>query len=224
MSITEKPFLVGRRLLVCCDDVYHSGEGIRKGLAPLLEGSGLKVDWVDGQGLETASALQDYDCILLAKTNVLSSANPEPWVTREDTGFLRYVSEGGRLLAVHAGLTYGGKVPAIIRLEGGHFVQHPPPCEVTLFTVPGHPLSGCIPAPFVVTDEHYFVQLVSSDVSVFLHSQSINGVQPAGWTRTEGKGRVCALTPGHYPEVWLHPSYQQLLRASLLWLLDDSVR
>jgi type 1 glutamine amidotransferase len=42
-------------------------------------------------------------------------------------------------------------------------------------------------------------------------------VQPAGWTRAEGAGRVCVLTPGHNLEVWLHPEFQKLLLNACRW-------
>jgi len=53
---------------------------------------------------------------------------------------------------------------------------------------------------------------------VFLHTRSRHGVQPAGWTRAEGLGRVGVLTPGHNLEVWLHPGFQKLLQNGLNWV------
>jgi type 1 glutamine amidotransferase len=52
---------------------------------------------------------------------------------------------------------------------------------------------------------------------VFLTTTSEHGTQPGGWTRTEGEGRVCVLTPGHNLEVWLQPSFQALLLNTLRW-------
>ena len=60
---------------------------------------------------------------------------------------------------------------------------------------------------------------ISTDI-LFLHTTSEHGRQPAGWTRTEGKGRVCVLTPGHNLAIWHHPSYQAILRNSLKWCLN----
>jgi type 1 glutamine amidotransferase len=66
-------------------------------------------------------------------------------------------------------------------------------------------------------DEHYFMAMNDSRADIFLQSHSEHGVQPAGWTRTHGAGRVCVLTPGHSEEVWLHPSFQKLLSNALHW-------
>jgi uncharacterized protein len=70
---------------------------------------------------------------------------------------------------------------------------------------------------FALKDEHYHMAFDASDADLFLISRSEHGMQPAGWTRTEGRGRVCVLTPGHNLEVWLHPSYQTLLQSALRW-------
>ena len=60
------------------------------------------------------------------------------------------------------------------------------------------------------------------DVDLFLHTASEHGIQPGGWTRTHGKGRVCVLTPGHNLPIWLHPSYQRLLHNCLAWCAGET--
>jgi type 1 glutamine amidotransferase len=61
------------------------------------------------------------------------------------------------------------------------------------------------------------MDLDDAQADVFLAARSEHGVQPGGWTRTEGSGRVCVLTPGHNLEVWLHPAYQALILNGLQW-------
>jgi type 1 glutamine amidotransferase len=95
-------------------------------------------------------------------------------------------------------------------------LQHPKKCPVTVFPKTGHALTAGA-ATFTVNDEHYFVALDDAAADVFMTSQSSNGVQPAGWTRREGAGRVCVLTPGHTVEVWLQNDFQKLLVNALQW-------
>ena len=102
-------------------------------------------------------------------------------------------------------------------VAGGAFLSHPEQCVVTVEPKPGHPLTRGVNS-FSEKDEHYVMALDATDVDVFLHSRSNHGVQPAGWTRTEGDGRVCALTPGHSVEVRSHPDFQQLLTNTMKWL------
>jgi type 1 glutamine amidotransferase len=99
---------------------------------------------------------------------------------------------------------------------GGAFVRHPDACAVTLEPVKPHPVTDGVET-FTVQDEHYFMSPMSDDAEVFLHSRSAHGLQPAGWTRAEGAGRVCVLTPGHNQEVWLHPEFQKLLLNAMRW-------
>jgi type 1 glutamine amidotransferase len=70
---------------------------------------------------------------------------------------------------------------------------------------------------FTTQDEHYFVRMEDRRAEVFLQSISTHGVQPAGWARTEGEGRVCILTPGHNVEFWRHSEFQNLLLNALRW-------
>jgi len=81
---------------------------------------------------------------------------------------------------------------------------------VTVQPKAGHPLCHDV-AAFTLTDEHYFIDLDDAGADVFLTTTSEHGSQPGGWTRVEGKGRICVLTPGHNLEVWLQPSFQTLL-------------
>ena len=101
-------------------------------------------------------------------------------------------------------------------LLGGAFNRHPPQCPVTVEPQEGHPLTSGSTL-FTLTDEHYLMDLDDPDAEIFLTTRSEHGVQPGGWRRGEGAGRVCVLTPGHNLEVWLHPSYQALIRNALLW-------
>jgi len=107
--------------------------------------------------------------------------------------------------------------PGMKELIGGVFERHPDQCEVMLEPCT-HPLDAGV-EKFAVQDEHYFMAMSGEPVSVFLHSRSENGVQPAGWTRTDvGGGRICVLTPGHNLEVWLHPEFQKLLLNGMKWV------
>ncbi len=70
---------------------------------------------------------------------------------------------------------------------------------------------------FSAQDEHYFMALDDAEADICLLTTSEHGTQPGGWTRAEGDGRVCVLTPGHNVEVWLDPSYQAILDKALRW-------
>jgi uncharacterized protein len=102
-------------------------------------------------------------------------------------------------------------------LIGGAFLHHPKQCPVTIEPAAGHPLTSGTTS-FTETDEHYHMALDDESADVFMTATSQHGSQPAGWTRAEGQGRVAVLTPGHNVPVWLHPSFQSLLRNALNWV------
>jgi type 1 glutamine amidotransferase len=87
---------------------------------------------------------------------------------------------------------------------------------VTVEPQAGHLLTAGS-TPFAAVDEHYQMALDDDQADVFLTTISEHATQPGGWTRTEGQGRVCVLTPGHNLEVWVQPSYQTLLLNALRW-------
>jgi type 1 glutamine amidotransferase len=130
--------------------------------------------------------------------------------------FLEYVRSGNGLVVIHSGAAGYQDFPGLRGLMGGAFASHPPQCPVTVLPRPGHLLSVGS-EPFTLVDEHYVMSLDDSQADVFLTSTSAHGQQPGGWTRFEGAGRVCVLTPGHTVAVWLHPAYQALMRNALCW-------
>jgi type 1 glutamine amidotransferase len=155
--------------------------------------------------------------VVLVKANHISSTNKQPWMTPEIADALRdHVRAGNGLLALHSGTAGYKETPVLRDLLGGLFVHHPKQCPVTVEPQAGHPLTaGSV--PFTEVDEHYFMEMTGEPVDCFLQTTSDHGSQPGGWTRSEGAGRVCVLTPGHNVEVWLNPGFQALLRNGLQW-------
>lgn len=215
--LLETPIFM--RILVFCDDRYHPAATVRSGLAPLAATPEFQFDWVENAAGWDPGLLRGYPVALLSKSNALSQTDHRPWLDRgtEDV-FLQYVRSGGGLLAVHSGIASYAQVAPMRAVAGGTFLHHPPECEVVIEPRADHPLTAGVGEAFAVWDEHYVVALDDPSADVFLSSRSNHGLQPAGWSRTEGAGRVSVLTPGHNPAVWLHPSFQTLLRNSLRWV------
>ena len=204
------------RALVLCDDRWHPAETIRRGLHT-LGGNGFDFEFLADGAAWTTARMSRYPLTVLAKANITSPKIEQPWLAAEtQSGFFDYVQQGGGLVLVHAGICRYEKLNLMHGLIGGAFTHHPDQCEVRLEPRTGHTVTAGV-GPFTVKDEHYFMQLDARDAEVFLHSHSEHGVQPAGWSRTEGMGRICVLTPGHNLEVWLHPEFQKLLANALRW-------
>jgi uncharacterized protein len=204
------------RVLVLCDDKWHPAETVRRGLEP-LRAAGFEFDWIENAQEWSPERMERYSLVLLSKANQVSADDHNPWMSQEvQAHFVEYVRKGNGLLVVHSGTAGYRNLPVLRGLFGGVFMQHPPQCPVTVTPVAGHPLTAGS-APFTMQDEHYFMALDDDQADIFLTTTSEHGEEPGGWTRLEGEGRVCVLTPGHNLEVWLRPEYQRLLRNGLGW-------
>ena len=204
------------KVLVLCDDHWHPASTVKGGLAPLEE-LGYSFEYIEDAMNWSAEEMEKYPVVILSKSNNISSTDTKPWMTDEvQKAFQAYVDNGGSLLAIHSG-TADYKETTILRpLLGGVFINHPEQCLVTMEMVPDHHLTeGC--DDYTLKDEHYFMALDDKLADIFMRTTSVNGIQPGGWTRNHGKGRVCVITPGHNLEIWLHPSFQRMVQNALKW-------
>jgi type 1 glutamine amidotransferase len=203
-------------VLVLCDDRWHPASTPRQGLAP-LEGQDFAFDYLEDARGWSPERMVSYPVTILTKSNDTTAADHTPWMTPEaELAFRDYVRGGGGLLVIHSGSASYKEQRTLRSLIGGVFDHHPPQCDVTVEPSAGHPLAASV-TPFTARDEHYMMELDAADAEIFLTTRSQHGAQPGGWTRAEGAGRVCLLTPGHNLEVWLHPAYQALLASALRW-------
>lgn len=204
------------QILVLCDDYWHPARVPRAGLEALT-GSGFTFDWIENAAEWSAERMARSPLTILTKSNNISSADQNGWMTDAiQAAFVDYVQRGSGLLAIHSGIAGWTEMPALRGLLGGVFDHHPEQCPVTVAPRAGHPLTaGC--AAFTLKDEHYFMTLDDAQADVFLTTESEHGPQPGGWRRSQGAGRVGVLTPGHNVDVWLHPSFQAVLVNTINW-------
>jgi type 1 glutamine amidotransferase len=203
------------RALVLCGDIWHPAETVRCGLGA-LKNLGVDFEFLDDGNKWSAAMMKAFPIVIVAKANHICAANHNPWLTMETQWvFKNYVRAGGGLLLLHAGTCYKD-LPAMRGIIGGAFLSHPAQCSVVVQPVAGHPVSKDVDV-FVGEDEHYQMAQDDKSAKVFLLAYSDHGIQPAGWTRTEGAGRVCALTPGHNRQIWENAKFQKLLANAVRW-------
>jgi uncharacterized protein len=204
------------KVLVLCGDYWHPPQIAREGLGALT-GSEFTFDWMEDARDWSPEIMRTYPLVILAKSNNVSVADKTGWVSDAvQKTFSECVLRGQGLLAIHSGTAEYDRKPVLRSLLGGVFTHHPEQCPVTLNPREGHPLCAGS-APFTLKNEHYFMALDDPEAEVFMTTTSVHGEQPGAWRRGVGSGRVAVLTPGHNVEVWLHPSFQALLRSSLRW-------
>ena len=212
-------------VLVLCDDLWHPGEVVVRGMRPLRK-LGYELDVVMApKDILTVKMLRDYEVIVNARGNAHSPGNSSaPWFEPNVTAvmpedFRAYVEEGGGFLALHAGNTYSMRnQPAMAEFIGNEFIGHPPQCEITARPVGNHPIANGV-GSFTFRDEHYRINLIAPDADVFLEttSDSPAGTQVAGYARTIGKGRLAVLTPGHNCAVLESEPFTRLMANAIDW-------
>jgi type 1 glutamine amidotransferase len=204
------------KILVLCGDHWHPPQTAREGLNALAR-DGITFDWMEDARDWSLEIMLAYPVVILTKSNNVSATDQTEWMTDAvQAAFLDHVRQGNGLLAIHSGTAEYENKPVLRSLLGGVFARHPEQCPVAMNPQEGHPLSAGS-SPFTLQDEHYFMAMDDPQVDVFMTTNSMHGEQPGAWRRVEGTGRVAVLTPGHNLEVWLHPSYQALLRNCLRW-------
>jgi len=221
------------RVLLICDDYWHPGQVPIDGVAPLAK-LGFQFDTITNANDFSPEKLAQYQTVILCKCDEVSREDRQPWKTEAvQKAFVDYVESGGGLVVVHSGTVGGKNTVALDKLIGCRFIGHPNNCSVTVQPVKPHPVTEGV-GMFCETDEHYRIEIIAPDADVLLASYSppqgeeskyqedpyFNtpaAVCAAGFVRAQGKGRVCVLTPGHLPPVWLNAQFQKLLANSLRW-------
>jgi len=221
------------RILLLCDDYWHPGQIPIDGVAPLAA-QGFQFDAITNAKDFSPDTLSSYPVVLLAKCDEVSHEDKTNWKTEAiQKAFVSYVENGGGLLVAHSGTVAGGQTKVLDNLIGCRFVYHPNACPVTVQPIKTHPVTEGV-GMFCETDEHYRLEIIARDTDILIASYSPpQGVAekyqedpynntpawicPAGYVRTQGKGRVCVLTPGHLLPVWLNLQYQRTVANALKW-------
>lgn len=209
------------RVGVICDDRYHPAAVVRDGLTA-LNIAGAQWEFVTDTTAWSRAQRDTYDLIVLGKSNARSATDYAPWLTEEvQQDFVDYVERGNGLLVIHSGTVGYREEPIFRALIGGGFAHHPAPGPVQIEPVGAFPLPGPPPTVYSIYDEHYLMEMFHDDLQVFQTATANAVVQPAGWTRHQGKGRICVLTPGHYAEVWSHPEFQRTVESAFHWCAGE---
>lgn len=211
-------------ILVLCDDYWHPGEVIRRGLSFLSDEHNL--DFVeDAKDILTPEFIRRYDVIVNAKMNELKGSNRNPWIGEsivevQVPDLDEYVKEGHGFIALHGGNAWYWDHDvdrAYCEFVGNAFVKHPPRCEISMQPVGKHPITDGI-QPFTVRDEHYELDHLADDITVLMEGTSeTGGKQVAAYVRKSGQGRICVLVPGHILSVFENPAYRQMIRQAIDW-------
>lgn len=127
----------------------------------------------------------------------------------EAGGLLDYLSNGGRMLSIHTGMSIQA-TPALASLHGAKFLDHPPYCELTINVKKEHHLADSVES-FMISDEPYHFE-VYEELDVFASYVYNDSAIPAAWEKAYGKGKLIYLMPGHDEMVFRNAEYLKLIK------------
>lgn len=203
-----------KKILIICHDYWHSGDVVEAGLDFL--NTKYQYDLTVLRDMENIDLknwnFDDYQAIFVCKDNRNSYEDEGQWLTDVvATKFTDYVSDGGRLVVLHAGIVAPTSSKIFKDLVGCAFEMHPDQCPVEYIPVGDTPVINKV-STFIEHDEHYKINIYTTDITVFLNSKSQFFDEVAGYYRQVGSGTVCVMSPGHNLPVWLNPNYQTLIK------------
>jgi type 1 glutamine amidotransferase len=215
--------LNGKSILILLGGMWHDFDGFANAMRSVFEAEGCRVE--STYDLDILTRLDQVGCDLLLSYTCLSKhragfndTGPEALTDDQVAGLTRWVRNGGGLLAAHAATVIGDSSPDLGTLFGGTFLFHPEPFTFTVTPLLGeHPITAGVQA-FEVHDEFY-IQKCDPTVEIHMVANYRDVAYPMVWSRAEVNGRVAHVAPGHYPEVWNHPVYQQLMLQTTAWLI-----
>ncbi len=214
-----------KSVLIILGGTWHDFDGFAATMRPVFERAGYIVETT--YELEALTRLDKTDCKAVLMYTCLTEQQEDgrPATLKHSdtqvTALVEWVRAGGGLLAAHAATVAGQSSPALRALMGGVFVTHPPAFAFTVYPLyRGHPITAGIEA-FTVHDELY-VQEYDADVEVHAVTVDRGVAYPMVWSRSEGRGRVVHIAPGHGPEVWSLKPYQRMMQQALDWLTQET--
>ena len=140
------------KIVLLCDDFWHPGHVVDKGLGLIAEklGADIKV-FYDAREFD-AKVLKDTDLFVFAKSDNTTQSDKTGWINDSVIAeFEAYVANGGGFIAVHSGTVYNS-VPRMKQFLGGGFLSHPEQCPVRFDAIAKHPVTKGV-EPFNVVDE-----------------------------------------------------------------------
>lgn len=205
-------------------DYWHEKEDAKAG----LEAAMARLSFKEEVNLQYVTH-EEVSEVLEQKPHLFVNAKMDPlnpqekevvtWLTEElDHQLTGYVTNGGSVMAWHAGMAGYSSDSSYIQMLRGSFDYHPPGLQKVTYQLQQEDPAG--DHSFTIEDEQYFVHCNEADTEVDLWSAGADGNSLAGWKHAYGAGKVCCFTPAHTREGMLDENVSRLLAEKIQWLLS----
>jgi type 1 glutamine amidotransferase len=146
------------------------------------------------------------------------------------------IKEGKPLVVLHHSICAFDNWPEYINVIGGKYFHKPtlvdgmeyPVCKykyglsfIEKVVDPKHPVTKGI-SDFEVLEEAYLGFYVHPEATPLLTTDEPNSSPVVAWAKKYGKAQVVTIQSGHGVATYQNPSYQKLLKQSILWAVKKS--
>ena len=164
-----------------------------------------------------------FDLFLSFKDPIENDQIPTPiWCDEKWTEkFLNDIQNGMGTIMLHASLTdYTENHAILTNVVRSNFITHPEQCPLTVKPIEEHPIiEGIGKFTFPDFDEHYVMKMIpNADTTILAETVSKNGVQPAVWIHTYGKGKICCIVPAHNTQNLTCEPFVKLVKNAIDWV------
>lgn len=194
--------------------LYHPLKGVDEQLKSIFK-QYLDINSTEDLSVFKSDTLNEIELLILYKDNLddIVKANHAAAV-------ISYVSNGGRLLILHNGISFFNGFE-FSHMAGGKFDYHPEIRNLTFKSKGEHQITEDI-GSFTIFEEPYRYELtLHTPRNVFLEYEMDGQKYPAGWTVDYCLGKIVNLLPGHTSDVFENESYRQIILNSYKWLFQE---
>jgi len=212
------------RTLLLLGGTWHDFDGFSEFVQTILKPLGCRIECT--RELDRLNSLEEEGVDLVVKYTCFSETlengalAPVRFTDAHAGPLVRWVAGGGAFLPVHCATVSCQSSPLLRGLIGGTFLGHPPAFDVAVRPMAtSHPVTAGV-GMFCGRDELYIHDM---EPGVAAHMVAVDrGVaHPMVWTRSEGRGRIGYVAPGHDGQVWNLPPYRLLLAQTASWVLGS---
>lgn len=200
-----------KNVLMLIGGTYHPFEACAEIARKFLAASGRYELTVTEDRNVLAGPLKKFDAVIIYTCGGKLSAGQE-------AGLVKYVTDGGGLVAVHAANVISDDNKDYIALIGSRFDTHPrDPLHIDVkITDASHPATTRL-SDFSVVEELYAMKNLAPDIRVLATTAYKSADMPVMYCRQAGKGRVFYTSLGHSTRHWELSSFQRSLLHGLDW-------
>ena len=193
------------------DAQYHDHLAAAQNIQRFLLKKDVVAQYSQDFNILTSERIEGYDTVIFSTQDKdLSQA--------EQNGLKEFITAGGSFIGLHAANVFADENHEIYEeIIGSRFIHHDPFQRFEVITDDNSFITKDI-SSFEIDDELYECKLLFEPDQILAWTEYKGEKHPMLYTKTIGQGEMCYLALGHDGRAWYHPSFQELLHRSLLYL------